>query len=409
MFERMQMLPSLEEHSATSASNSQARRLNVTTIWRNTNYSRPILNEICPLNDTDKACDLFETCALEYSMLLKESEEKLSHKRPINYEMEQNQNWLHSITINIAFYAGLCLGSIFGGSCIFICGTICSKGCKSRKDLDRESRRRYRGRPVREGNVFFIISLHRRFSTFQVMEFYSFIDYRPPRERTHRPDPIPLPPATPQTPVSPSPTTDNQEIVEYRAAAQRRRPQDTFFSLLFDRPVRRRYYRQLNQNATNLVRRLSQSRLFLNSSRSARAANRRSDSESAATPTEATTPTEAPTNVRTEPPRHTINRQMSAPASSTIHSIYTPTTSTPANFLHCYADRTPDVRSSTGTLPSMGFVMREDMEPTAPLTMSSDEDGYTSEPDVMHRGETPPPAYHEILPDTSSLYERQSM
>lgn len=45
-----------------------------------------------------------------------------------------------------------------------------------------------------------------------------------------------------------------------------RRP-TSFFGSLFDRPMRRRYARSINQNATNLVRRLSQSRLFLNSSR----------------------------------------------------------------------------------------------------------------------------------------------
>lgn len=375
MFERMQMLPSLDGHSsAASPSNSQARQLKLTTVWRNTNYSRPILNEVCPLNDTDKACDLFETCALEYSMLLNESEEKLSHKRPINYEMEENQNWLHSITINIAFYAGLCLGTIFGGSCIFICGTVCSKGCKSRKDLDRENRRRYRGRPVRNGSGL-------------------FMDYRASREHSNRPDPIPLPPVTPQIIVQPSPTIENQEIVEYRAAPQRRRPQDTFFSLLFDRPVRRRYYQQFNQNATNLVRRLSQSRLFVNSSRNARAANRRSDSENAATPTEY--------NTSNESPRHGINRQMSAPATSIITQT-TPTTA----FRNTDAD---ELRSSSISLPSMDLAMHQGMQPSAPMSISSDEDGYTSEPDVIHRGETPPPAYQDILPITHSLYDRQSM
>lgn len=41
-----------------------------------------------------------------------------------------------------------------------------------------------------------------------------------------------------------------------------------FLTRLFERPVRRRHlYRSLNQNATNLVRRLSQSRLALNLSR----------------------------------------------------------------------------------------------------------------------------------------------
>lgn len=41
-----------------------------------------------------------------------------------------------------------------------------------------------------------------------------------------------------------------------------------FLTRIFERPARRRHlYRSLNQNATNLVRRLSQSRLALNLSR----------------------------------------------------------------------------------------------------------------------------------------------
>lgn len=44
------------------------------------------------------------------------------------------------------------------------------------------------------------------------------------------------------------------------------RPSTSFFAIFYERPARRRYY----QNATNLVRRLSQSRLFLNSSRAQR-------------------------------------------------------------------------------------------------------------------------------------------
>lgn len=51
----------------------------------------------------------------------------------------------------------------------------------------------------------------------------------------------------------------------------RRSGQSTpFFAIFYERPVRHRYYRQINRSATNLVRRLSQSRLFLNSSRAQR-------------------------------------------------------------------------------------------------------------------------------------------
>lgn len=56
---------------------------------------------------------------------------------------------------------------------------------------------------------------------------------------------------------------------------QRSRQSSTsFFAIFYERPVRRRYYRQFNRSATNLVRRLSQSRIFLNSSRAQNAAYR---------------------------------------------------------------------------------------------------------------------------------------
>lgn len=48
------------------------------------------------------------------------------------------------------------------------------------------------------------------------------------------------------------------------------RSRKSFLSIFYERPARHRYYRQLNRSATNLVRRLSQSRLFLNSSRAQR-------------------------------------------------------------------------------------------------------------------------------------------
>lgn len=55
---------------------------------------------------------------------------------------------------------------------------------------------------------------------------------------------------------------------------QSRASSASFFAIFYERPVRHRYYRQINRSATNLVRRLSQSRLFLNSSRSQNAAYR---------------------------------------------------------------------------------------------------------------------------------------
>lgn len=61
-------------------------------------------------------------------------------------------------------------------------------------------------------------------------------------------------------------SSDRREVMRYDEQHSRR-PTNSFFSLFFERPVRHRYFHQLNQSATNLVRRLSQSRLFLNSTR----------------------------------------------------------------------------------------------------------------------------------------------
>lgn len=55
---------------------------------------------------------------------------------------------------------------------------------------------------------------------------------------------------------------------------QPRSSSTSFFAIFYERPVRHRYYRQINRSATNLVRRLSQSRLILNSSRAQNAAQR---------------------------------------------------------------------------------------------------------------------------------------
>lgn len=67
---------------------------------------------------------------------------------------------------------------------------------------------------------------------------------------------------------------DETRVANYANRPQTRQSSSSFFAIFYERPVRRRYYRQFNRSATNLVRRLSQSRLFLNSSRAQNAAYR---------------------------------------------------------------------------------------------------------------------------------------
>lgn len=65
-----------------------------------------------------------------------------------------------------------------------------------------------------------------------------------------------------------------------------RPPSGSFFAIFYERPVRHRYYQQFNRGATNLVRRLSQSRLFLNASAANRNNIRRNRQESTNSHTE---------------------------------------------------------------------------------------------------------------------------
>lgn len=89
---------------------------------------------------------------------------------------------------------------------------------------------------------------------------------------------------------------NNSDNNNHHHRSQPRPPSTSFFAIFYERPVRHRYYRQINRSATNLVRRLSQSRLFLNSSRAQNAAyrsnfTRQNRSNATTTATTATTTT----------------------------------------------------------------------------------------------------------------------
>lgn len=69
-------------------------------------------------------------------------------------------------------------------------------------------------------------------------------------------------------------TTRDLMLINNNQRSQPSPSSTSFFAIFYERPVRHRYYRQINRSASNLVRRLSQSRLFLNSSRAQNAAYR---------------------------------------------------------------------------------------------------------------------------------------
>lgn len=165
------------------------------------------------------------------------------------------------------------------------------------------------------------------------------------------------------------PSIERRELVRHNE--MRRRHNNSFFALLFERPARRRYYRQLNQNATNLVRRLSQSRLFLNSSRSQNANYRNSYVNTRS-------------NSRPEPDQ----RQ---PAEIVDHENLS--TSEDEDF----DSTTPNDHNlaTSISLPSLNFDNNNEhlFSPSAPsVGICASENDLT-----LSRLETPPPSYTEII------------
>lgn len=148
-----------------------------------------------------------------------------------------------------------------------------------------------------------------------------------------------------------------RELLQYDPQQQRHEPSNSFFSLFFERPARRRYYRQLNRSATNLVRRLSQSRLFVNSSR-AQNANYRNGFVR----TQSNVPAETDVNA----PESSINYEENEENISLRSTV---------------------VRSTS--LPSINL---ENVSHAETMSVVSDIE-------IYERVETPPPAYKDIAID----------
>lgn len=159
MFERMEMMPTkpairnvtVKNHYATEAPVPK----DLSKIWK-INENVKIVNQICPLNETDRACDLFEACITNLTALMKEVATNFLQKKSEDYEISPHQNWLHFVTVNIAFYAGLILGIFFGGCFIYLITVIVSK-CFKGKKISEEELRRAHMRNRMQSNTFSLL------------------------------------------------------------------------------------------------------------------------------------------------------------------------------------------------------------------------------------------------------------
>lgn len=234
MFERMQMDPNLNVTLTTPTPTTTTIKVDIESVWR-TNKTIP--NQIvCPLNNSELACDLYEACMANYSSFFHELQHKHDHEANTNQSNNYYYGWRWRTSNNklkdLEFVIGLFVGILLGATLMYV-SAIVAKFCQSSvKRHGRASRQRQPEINQPCGGSY--LDVDRR-STIETT-------YPPDRPRRRRR--APLPPLNTST-------------------------QPSFLASLFQR--RRRY-------TTNLVRRLSQSRLFLarqNSSATSGDTNRR--------------------------------------------------------------------------------------------------------------------------------------
>lgn len=141
--ERMQALP-VNDDATPSASSS----VDLNSVWNTHNHNDhniPILNERCSANETTArhACHLFEVCVSNFTRLVEEVEQKLLLKSghiKANYDpVRLHHSWHEFVTIQVAFYGGLFLGTLFGAIMLFTMKMI--SDCVTTSDDERPTRR----------------------------------------------------------------------------------------------------------------------------------------------------------------------------------------------------------------------------------------------------------------------------
>lgn len=142
----------------TDALTNDSTPVDLNTVWNIHNendHNIPILSERCNANETsiEQACQLFEICITNFTMLIEEVEAKLllksdsssSSSNSIGYDtMHLQHSWYEFVSIQVAFYGGLLLGTLFGAIILFILKLI--SDCVMWSSTEDSSRRKRRKR-----------------------------------------------------------------------------------------------------------------------------------------------------------------------------------------------------------------------------------------------------------------------
>ncbi|KAG4071977.1 hypothetical protein HA402_007956 [Bradysia odoriphaga] len=240
MFERMQLDPSANSVNDSTSFHSAEKVSTVKTHWKFHKKLPALDMQLCPLNDTDKACDLYESCMGNFSSFVRSA--ALKKTTTSLHDDDGSPNSYNNL--QLVFGIGLGVGLLFGSTLMFVFTSLiqmCSRKQSNRLHRRNAIRDKNRGRGSRGSNTSTTTSTD-----------------------------IPLIVEVIDEPITITRRTRRQQMRAHQQQNRQLVRSDSipFLTRLFDRPAhRRRLYQSLNQNATNLVRRLSQSRLALNLSR----------------------------------------------------------------------------------------------------------------------------------------------
>lgn len=116
MFERMQIDPSSKLNNDSTPSPSIQRNSSVKSQWKFHKKTPDLEMQLCPLNDTERACDLYESCMGNFSSFIK----AVSLKKSVTSLHIDDASPNSYRNLQIAFVIGLGVGLLFGASFMFV-------------------------------------------------------------------------------------------------------------------------------------------------------------------------------------------------------------------------------------------------------------------------------------------------
>ncbi len=148
MFERIQLAPSMTLDNDSTPTPATNKNSSMKTHWKFHKKTPALDMQLCPLNDTDRACDLYESCMANLTSFVK----AVSLKKTVNLLHNDDTSPNSYSKLQIAFGIGLGVGVLFGTSFMFVILTLmqmCSTKRSSRLRRRNAIRDKSRGRGSR--------------------------------------------------------------------------------------------------------------------------------------------------------------------------------------------------------------------------------------------------------------------